>query len=124
MSILVVEDDMIIRAVLMELLTEVGHTVLEAEHGREALDLLRQLAQPPSLIILDLMMPVMTGWELCAVLALDPALSRIPIAVLSAVSQLGERARELGAVTTLSKPVELDTILALAAQYDTPNAPQ
>ncbi|HEU4322870.1 MAG TPA: response regulator [Roseiflexaceae bacterium] len=122
MSILVVEDDMIIRAVLMELLTEVGHTVLEAENGREALDLLRQLDELPSLIMLDLMMPVMTGWELCAVLALDPVLGRIPVAVLSAVSQIGERTRELGAVSTLAKPVELDEILALAAQYDSPGA--
>ncbi|GAB4198059.1 MAG: hypothetical protein OHK0022_16880 [Roseiflexaceae bacterium] len=122
MSILVVEDDMIIRAVLVELLTEAGHNVVEAENGREALDLLRQQGQLPSLIMLDLMMPVMTGWELCAVLALDPALSHIPVAVLSAVSQLGERTRELGAVTTLSKPVDLDTILALAAQYDTPGS--
>ncbi|HEU4328145.1 MAG TPA: response regulator [Roseiflexaceae bacterium] len=118
MSILVVEDDRSSRMVLLRVLTNAGHSVIEAADGQTALGLLRRQTPKPSLILLDLMLPLMTGWELRNLLALEPNLADIPVAVISAVSHLAERTRELNVVAVLPKPIDLDRILELAARYD------
>src|SRR5437867_1078963 len=63
-AVLIVEDDTEIREALRDLLTEHGYRVLEAANGLEALSLVERLPEPPCVVLLDLMMPVMTGWEL------------------------------------------------------------
>ncbi len=120
MSILVVEDDRSSRTVLLRVLASAGHSVIEAADGHTALGLLRRQTPKPSLILLDLMLPLMTGWELRSLLALEPNLADIPVVVISAVSHLAERTRELKVVAVLPKPIDLDAILELAARYDAP----
>ncbi len=109
--VLVVDDDPDIRDTLREILEAEGHAVITAPHGRAALSVLRKGLRP-SLILLDLMMPGMSGWELLALLREDPALADLPVAVLSAA---GGRAGPPGATHFLRKPIELDALLDLVS---------
>jgi CheY-like chemotaxis protein len=85
-----------------------GHRVITAPNGRDALELLRK--ERPSLILLDLMMPVMDGWQFCAALEQDPALSGVPLVVISALADVAAR---MPAAEHLSKPVDIDRMLEL-----------
>lgn len=105
-EVLLVDDDANFRAILGEVLRAEGCTVREAANGREALQMAR--AHKPDLILTDLMMPTMTGWDLCAALGKNKRLAQVPVAVLSAVA----RTLPCG-VLALSKPVELPELLAL-----------
>ncbi|HLT29430.1 MAG TPA: response regulator [Myxococcaceae bacterium] len=110
--ILVVDDDPDILDALSEILEGEGYRVRRARNGREAFERLGPV--PPQLILLDLMMPVMDGWEFATRLREDPMpSSEVPIIVLSADRNVGAKARELGAVGHLSKPFELGELLHL-----------
>jgi CheY-like chemotaxis protein len=113
--VLIVDDDDGFRSVLMELLQGFGYDVLCAENGLVALDLLRRGLRP-CLILLDLMMPKMNGWEFLDFQRQEPALAHIPVAVLSGVDSLEAKAASLGVSTLLRKPVELDTLLEVVAR--------
>lgn len=115
--LLVVEDDDDIRATMTELLSSEGYPVLDARNGEEALDLLRHAEPLPELILLDLMMPVMSGAEFCAAVHDDPRLKDIPIVLLSASSQIHKSAVELGAAGVVSKPMSLGDLLGVVARY-------
>jgi CheY-like chemotaxis protein len=108
--ILVVEDDSTIRLALTFLLEGEGYGVACAGNGREALDHLRQ-GEPPAVILLDLNMPVMNGWQFRHEQQQDPALAFIAVIVLSAEGDLPQVAAALDAVSYLSKPVEIDQLL-------------
>lgn len=114
-SVLIVDDDDGFRTVVMEILQEFGYHVLCAENGLEALDLLRRGLRP-CLILLDLMMPKMNGWEFLDSQRQEPALAHIPVAILSGVDRLEAKADSLGVCTLLRKPVELDTLLEVVAR--------
>lgn len=113
-SVLVVDDDDDIRAVLEEVLVDEGCTVHGAASGGEALTLLRTVV--PDLIIFDLMMPGMNGWTFYATLQQDPELAKIPCVVLSAASHLLPE----GSVMQLRKPIDLSTLLQLLGTIDAP----
>jgi CheY-like chemotaxis protein len=84
-----------------------------AGNGREALDFLRR-EPPPSAIVLDLMMPVMDGWDFRQEQLNDPALRDIPIVVISAAGFSENTVRmQLGAVEVLPKPVRQDELMAV-----------
>lgn len=122
-TVLVVENDADVREVVFEVLDGRGFHTLTAEHGREALDVLRRTPDRPGLILLDLTMPVMSGWELLEVLRADPALAGIPVVVMSAVGELGR-----GATGpwdgVLRKPVTLEDLIATVERYcGAPGAP-
>jgi CheY-like chemotaxis protein len=85
-SIMVVEDDDDHRAALVDVLEEAGYNVVIATHGREALTEL-ELRPPPSLIVLDMMMPVLDGWGFMEEFKRDPSLSSIPVVVVSTGSR-------------------------------------
>ncbi|GAB4193720.1 MAG: hypothetical protein OHK0022_08930 [Roseiflexaceae bacterium] len=121
MTILLVEDDAAIRSMIAEVLADEGYQVLTAEHGQAALDLLRRTRPLPSLILLDLMMPVMTGWVFRQAQLCDPNLASIPVVALSAMNNAEERAYDLGAEMALAKPLCLDSLLATVAYYDQPD---
>lgn len=114
--ILVVEDDNDIREALMGVLSDEGYPVLGAADGRQALDRLRDGARP-SLILLDLMMPFMNGWQFRAEQKLDAALSDIPVVVISADANVRQKAESLDAVGYLKKPVELEGLLDVVKRF-------
>ena len=112
--VLVVEDDEATRDMLRYLVESAGCSVVTAANGREALERLRN-GLTPSLILLDLMMPVMDGCEFDHVLAGDLQLSSIPTVVVTAFP---ERATGLARhLSVVQKPVEIDEVLALVKQY-------
>jgi CheY-like chemotaxis protein len=109
--VLVVEDEPDTLEAVAELLEDEDVNVLRARHGREALDLLEEGARP-SLILLDLRMPVMDGWEFCRRIAADPRLAQIPVAIVTASASVDApaRARDAGIFV---KPVNYARLLAL-----------
>ena len=115
MSILIIEDEHDIRAVLTEILEDEGYSVASAPNGLEALAFLRQ--HRPRLILLDLGMPVMTGWEFREQQQRDPALADIPVIVMSATPHLDQTAAALHAADCLDKPIELNALLGMVEQY-------
>lgn len=114
--ILIVEDDDSVREMLAELLQDEGYAIAEAGNGQEALDYLRTCAVLPLLILLDLSMPFMNGWEFRAIQRDDSQLSPIPVVVLSAHRQVQEEGAKLNTVC-LTKPVEIHTLLKMVRRY-------
>src|SRR5919206_1695644 len=92
-EVLVVEDDFAIRETLRELLEDEGYRVAWAANGKEALARLHERA--PRVILLDLMMPVMDGWEFRVAQQRDPALASIPVVVISADHGLEQKVSSL-----------------------------
>jgi CheY-like chemotaxis protein len=113
--ILLVEDDDATRSLLTATLEAAGYTVRGAADGQQALDLLHT-APPPDLILLDLMMPGLDGWEFRRRQAEDPALRRIPVIVLSAAGAgLDELAD--GVADFLHKPVDSDLLVETVRRH-------
>ena len=119
--VLLVEDDLDIRDELTQLLEDEGFQVTGAGNGLEAMNLLRQARlrkHPPNVILLDLMMPVMNGWQFLREQRQDPNLSAIPVVVMSATSGLRRGAgEELAAAALLSKPVAFDTLVGALDRF-------
>lgn len=109
--VLLVDDDPGIRQALEMVLNDQGIECLCAGNGAEALELLGSVPVLPSLIILDVMMPVMNGWQFRAAQLADPRLAALPTLLLSAATDAESRARELGLTQTFRKPVDLDALL-------------
>ena len=109
-TVLLVEDNDDAREMMALALQLGGHEVWPARHGREALALLREEGRP-ALILTDLMMPVMNGWELKAALVRDPDFADVPIVAVSAVP--AEQLPCLYGMDLLSKPVDIDELLNL-----------
>jgi DNA-binding response OmpR family regulator len=107
-TILVVDDDASIRELLNQNLQEAGYQVRVAANGREALEQVRR--EPPDLVILDVMMPEMNGFDVAAVLKNDPQTMDIPILILSIV-QDRERGFRLGVDRYLTKPIDTEALL-------------
>lgn len=106
-TILVVDDDTPIRSLLRQELTETGYQVQEAANGKAALDMVRM--SKPDLIILDVMMPEINGFDVAAVLKNDPATMDIPIIILSIV-QDKERGFSIGVDRYLTKPINTEQL--------------
>jgi CheY-like chemotaxis protein len=115
--ILIIEDDEAIRETLAAVLEDEGYLVQRAAHGREAMQQLRSGAPLPCLILLDLMMPIMSGWDFRAEQLREPALAHIPVIVLSADHEVGARASEIAAQGYLSKPMDLDALVEAVRPY-------
>ena len=112
--ILIVEDDADLREMMAQLLTLEGFRANTVANGREALEYLRQ-GDKPDVILLDLMMPVMDGWEFRRQQQASADLSKVPVIVLSALDQA--RAADVNAVAFLKKPLDFDRLLELVRQY-------
>jgi CheY-like chemotaxis protein len=110
--ILVVDDNRDIRELVRDILEFEGYVVVTACNGKEALERLGG-ADLPSLILLDLMMPTMNGWEFRAEQLKDQRLASIPLVVLTGDGNASEKARVLRATSYIMKPVHLDSLLAV-----------
>lgn len=111
-TILIVDDEEDIRAVLQGCLEAAGFHVLTASNGMDALERIR--SNPPDLIIHDVMLPDITGLDVCALVKRDRRLRRIPFILLTARSQPQDRltAAALGADAYMNKPFNADELLA------------
>jgi len=105
--ILVVDDDPAILDMVTWALTEEGYEVAGARHGAEALDLVER--QPPKLVLLDMTMPVMDGWEFSRRLRKAHGRS-IPIVCMTAAKDARTRAEDIQAEAFLAKPFDLDDL--------------
>jgi len=114
--VLVVEDDRDVRESLVAVLEDAGYRVMSAADGRVALEVLR--AGPlPAVILLDLMMPVMDGFEFRAEQKRDPALDHIPVVVFTARWYPAELGGRLEANGYLTKPIRVDALLELVSRF-------
>ena len=111
--ILVVDDDESHRILICDLLEEMGYRTQQASNGREALDLLEH--NLPQAVLLDLRMPVMSGWGLLDALKKMPRAKNVPIIIISAYGFEWE-AELVGASGYVSKPVDLDKVKATVQQ--------
>jgi CheY-like chemotaxis protein len=107
--ILVVEDDPDIRDLEVTVLEDLGYSVAAAMNGAEALDYLRESARP-CLIMLDLMMPVMDGFEFVRERLKDADIAQIPIVIVSALSREDARISDAGVVAHITKPHDIDLL--------------
>lgn len=109
--VLVVDDDPDLRRMTVSLLTGNGHGVIEARHGEEAMARLSE--HPPDLVIMDLHMPVMDGWQFRAAQQRlpDASLAATPVLLLTSADSAGEHAATLRAVGLVTKPFEPDQLL-------------
>jgi CheY-like chemotaxis protein len=116
-EVLIVEDDLDIRETIAQILQDEGYRVRVAGNGREALERLREGAPPPSVILLDLMMPIMSGWQFRKEQEIDPKLSGIPVVVLTADGRIQEKARSIAASAYLQKPIDLESLLDTVERF-------
>jgi CheY-like chemotaxis protein len=107
-TILLAEDDLDIRDAVQDVLEEIGCDVIPARTGRQALDFLSQDPRaPPDMVILDLMMPLVTGWQVLEAIQRDPALAAIPVVILTAATQ----DKPSGVAALLQKPFQIQVLL-------------
>ena len=112
--VLIVEDDEDLRDMMAQMLTIEGFAAATVANGREALDYLHGTTKP-HVILLDLMMPVMDGWEFRRRQQADPELAPVPVIVLSALDQA--RAAPVDATAFLKKPLDFDRLLELVRSH-------
>ena len=115
-SILIIEDDDDVREALAQLLEDEGYGVHAAHNGREGLQIASE-AVPPRVIVLDLMMPVMNGWEFLAARRDDPRLRNVPVVVVSAT---GDPKRLAEVTAFLRKPIDIRRLLQVVHEYAAP----
>jgi CheY-like chemotaxis protein len=108
--LLIVEDEVATREALTEIAAKDGREIVTASDGQEALERLTAVPRP-CLILLDLMMPRMNGWEFLQRKCADPSIANIPTIVLSGSG------RPAGAMHQLAKPVDVGRLMALVNQY-------
>jgi CheY-like chemotaxis protein len=106
-TILVAEDDIGLRDIVAEILESSGYDVVAADDGKQALDYLSSAPKPPAAVLLDLMMPVASGWDCLDALKADDRLSWIPVVIMSESDEA-----PIGADLFLKKPFRVDELLA------------
>jgi CheY-like chemotaxis protein len=114
--ILVVEDDPDIRESVVEILEDDGHVVTSAGDGREALDALQSASPAPDLILLDLMMPVMSGYQFREEQLKLPAFAGIPVLIVTADVNARSKVESLKAAGFVQKPLKIRQLLDLVDQ--------
>jgi CheY-like chemotaxis protein len=121
--LLLVDDDADLRTSLAEALEDSGYAVIQAADGQAALDLLE--VERPDLVLLDLLMPVLNGWQFCQSKDENPATSGIPVIAMSAaVSKDPKSPYYIDVDDFIAKPVELDELLTKIAGCVTARSPE
>ncbi|HEV3059318.1 MAG TPA: response regulator [Vicinamibacterales bacterium] len=120
-NVLIVEDDRDTRDMLAALLGLEGFHTVGAEDGLEALHLLRTVRhrapEIPCLVLLDLKMPRLSGHEFRRAQLGDPTVAGVPVAVMSGAEDIEQRAKALGAVATVTKPIDVEILLQVVRRY-------
>lgn len=116
LTLMIVEDDDDVRDALADIMTAQGYEVAAFADARAALAALEGGVRP-FLILLDLMMPGMSGWEFRAAQLENPTLALIPVVVVTAAGKLSDDTRTLLGVEVLHKPFALETLLPVVARY-------
>jgi two-component system response regulator CpxR len=114
--ILIVDDDLDIREVLAETLAEEGFDVVTATNGLEAIQVIRSMKPPPSIILLDLMMPIMDGYGFLEQRDKDAQLASIPIAIITAGRGV-DRSRLGSGAVIIPKPIDLPTLVGVLHRH-------
>ncbi|HVY62741.1 MAG TPA: response regulator [Planctomycetota bacterium] len=114
-SVLLVEDDADLRQVIEDLIASVGCHVVPTRNGVEAQKWLRSADALPGVIILDLMMPYMTGWELADWMAADERYKAVPLVVITAFTNPANVPKH--AVRVMLKPLDGDDVLEIVRRY-------
>ncbi|MGB7622425.1 MAG: response regulator [Terriglobia bacterium] len=115
-EVMIIDDNQAVLEVLGNLLRHQGYTVSTAADGAEALAYLRKNGAP-SLILLDLMMPVMNGWQFRAEQLKDPVLRSVPTVILSSIFNIESEARVLQADGYIPKTFAFEEILGMVRNY-------
>jgi CheY-like chemotaxis protein len=115
-DILLAEDDEDLREAMVDTLHDAGYSVEAVGNGRDALEWLEDSVEPPKIILLDLMMPVMDGWQFLDERRKTPKVASVPVVVLSANGSFTEKGET---VAFLRKPVRVKPLLAIIASYCT-----
>ena len=110
--VLVVDDEPGMRHMLAEVIGGMGHAVVTAADGAEALERLRYAEELPCAILIDMTMPHMDGRQLAAALRSDPAWSKIPFALIGTNPAHEREASALGARSWLAKPIDVDRLMS------------
>ena len=120
-NVLIVEDDPEVREMITALLATEGFYTVAAGDGLEALHLLRTVRHrapdAPCLVLLDLKMPRLGGTEFRRAQLDDPTVANVPIVVMSGATDLEQRAEAMGAVATLTKPLDFDVLIEVVKRY-------
>jgi DNA-binding response OmpR family regulator len=107
-TVLLVEDDLDVRDLLQDYLEDKGFEVIPAGTGKQALDFLTaQGGRPPDIVVLDLMMPLVNGWQVLEQMRGDPSLAGIPVVVLTAATS----DKPTGADIVVRKPFQPDALI-------------
>jgi two-component system, chemotaxis family, chemotaxis protein CheY len=115
--VLVVEDDFDVLNAIANILEDAGYEVLRAANGAEALCRLGDRHGQCDLILLDLLMPVMNGWDFRHKQRQTPAFAGIPVVLMSAGAHMATVSGELDAAGYLTKPVEMTDLLGVARRH-------
>jgi CheY-like chemotaxis protein len=115
--VLVVDDDAEIRSTLIEVLQDAGYEAVGASDGHEALAQLRDPEDRWCVVLLDLMMPNMDGRAFRAEQMLGPALSPIPVVIVSAMSDVAEAAEEMQVSAHVTKPIRLSELVRVVDRF-------
>jgi CheY-like chemotaxis protein len=116
-TIYLIEDNEPIRVSITELLESEGYEVLSAENGQAALDFLCFAPTLPDLILLDLMMPVMDGFQFRAEQRMNEKIAKIPVILMSADVHVQQKNEKLQAADYIKKPVDIDHLLKVVEKY-------
>lgn len=115
--VLIVEDDPALLEAMSGAIEAEGYEVRRARHGLDALGQLRAGRRPPQVILLDLMMPIMNGWQFRHAQRQDAELSRIPVVVVSAQTDSAQHAAWLEADDYIQKPIALDRLIETIQKF-------
>ena len=116
LPLMIIDDDNDLRDALADIMADVGYEVASFDDARKAFAALEN-GLTPFLILLDLMMPGMSGWEFRAAQLENPRLAPIPVVIVTAATSVNEVRRTLGNVGIIRKPFALDTLLPMVVQH-------
>lgn len=116
-KILLVEDNDVNREMLMRRLQRRGFTMVEAVDGKEAIE--KTIGERPDIVLMDMSLPVMDGWEATRQLKANPEVAAIPIIALTAHAMVGDKQRvlEAGCNDYATKPIDFERLLSIIGNY-------